>query len=232
MKILNYKSLNEQSVFDQARSASKATGISQGSMRTLVGANLKRDARIGKIPTVNAFRGLGFSFVTQQSYNDFLTSNNASVLQVFNQLNYTFAVLYEGDSCFLYPYRRQSLTLESIKFVTSYLKLDIFNRADPNVQENVQQYFSQFNPVRSAENENNVKNYNLTVLPNFDDINKKYGVPAEVQNIKNFATANLSEPMYISINSVSKEYAINTVYGQREEKYLTLGIDFVPTQVQ
>lgn len=230
MKILNYKSLNEQSVFDQARSASKGTGISQSSMRTLVGANLKRDARIGKIPTVNAFRGLGFSFVTQQSYNDFLTSNNASVLQVFNQLNYTFAVLYEGDSCFLYPYRRQSLTLESMKFVTSYLKLDIFNRADPNVQENVQQYFSQFNPVRSAENENNVKNYKLTVLPNFDEINKKYSMPNEVLSLKNFE--NPSEPMYISINSVSKEYAINTVYGQREEKYLTLGIDFVPTQVQ
>jgi hypothetical protein len=231
MKILNYKSLNEQSVYDQARSTSKATGISQGSMRTLVGANLKRDARIGKVPSVNAFRSLGFSFVTQQSYNDFLASNGSTDLQVYNNLLYTFAILYQGDSCYLYPYNRQSLTLESMKFVTSYLKLDLFKRADPNVSENIQQYFSQFDMKRSAENENNVKNYTLTLGANFDAINKKYGIPAEVKNLKNFTTGNLSEPMFISINGVSKEYAINTAYGQREEKYQILDIDFTPTAI-
>jgi len=229
MKILNYKSLNEQSVFDQARSASKATGISQGSMRTLVGANLRRDARIAKIPTVNAFRGLGFSFVTQQSYNDFLASSGGTSLDVYNQLNYTFAILYENDSCYLYPYSRQSLTLETMGFVTSYLKLDLKNRAT-GTQENIQQYFSQFNPIRSAENENNVKDYQLTILPNFDKINAKYAIPNEVKKLKDFAIP--PEPMYISINSVSKEYVINTAYGQREEKYLSLSIEFIPTQVQ
>jgi hypothetical protein len=230
MKILNYKSLNEQSVFDQARSASKATGISQGSMRTLVGANLKRDTRIGKIPTVNAFRNLGFSFVTQQSYNDFLTSNNASVLEVFNQLNYTFAMLYEGDSCYIYPYRRQSLTLDSIDYIKSYIKLDLFRRDNSTTQENVQQYFAQFNPNRSDENEFNVKNYKLTILGNFDDINKKYSVPAELINLRTFETP--PELMFISLNAVSKEYVINTAYGQNENKYFTLGIDFSPKQIQ
>jgi len=230
MKILNYKSLNEQSVYDQARSTSKATGISQGSIRTLVGANLKRDARIGKVPSVNAFRSLGFSFVTQQSYNDFLASNGSTDLQVYNNLLYTFAILYQGDSCYLYPYTRQSLTLESMKFVTSYLKLDLFKRADPAVQENIKQYFSQFDMKRSAENENNVKNYTLTLGANFDEINKRYRIPMEVQNLKNFATPT-SEPMFISINGVSKEYAINTAYGQKEEKYQTLDIDFTPTTI-
>jgi hypothetical protein len=230
MKILNYKSLNEQTVFDQARSASKATGIGQNSMRTLVGANLKRDTRIGKVPTVNAFRNLGFSFVTQQSYNDFLTSNNANVLEVFNQLNYTFAMLYEGDSCYIYPYRRQSLTLDSIDYIKSYLKLDLFRRDNPSTQENVQQYFSQFNTNRSDENEFNVKNYKLTILGNFDDINKKYSAPAELINLRTFETP--PEPMFISLNAVSKEYVINTAYGQAENKYLSLGIDFTPIQIQ
>lgn len=230
MKILNYKSLNEQTVFDQARSASKVTGIGQNSMRTLVGANLKRDTRIGKVPTVNAFRNLGFSFVTQQSYNDFVTSNNANVLEVFNQLNYTFAMLYEGDSCYIYPYRRQSSTLDSIDYIKSYIKLDLFRRDNPSTPENIQQYFAQFNTNRSAENEFNVKNYKLTILGNFDDINKKYSVPAELINLRTFETP--PEPMFISLNAVSKEYVINTAYGQAENKYLSLGIDFTPIQLQ
>ena len=238
MKILNYKSLNEETVYDQSRSASKATGISQKDMRRLVGANIKRDARLEKIPTVNAFRNLSFSFVTQQSYNNFINANRptnasaaASLLDVRNKITYSFAVLYEGDSCYLYPYKRQTLTLDSMEYVKSYIKLDLKRRDDPNVIENVQQYFSTFNPTRTPENEYNVKNYELTILPNFDDINKKYSVPAEVINLKTFASPT-PEPMYISMNAVSKEFLINTTYGQDVNKYITLGINFSPTQIQ
>jgi hypothetical protein len=237
MKILNYKSLNEQTVYDQARSASKVTGISQKDMRRLVGANLKRDSRLEKIPTVNAFRNLSFSFVTQQSYNNFINANRptnasaaASLLDVRNKMTYSFAVLYEGDSCYLYPYKRQTLTLDSMEYVKSYIKLDL-KRRDDNTQENVQQYFSTFNPTRTPENEYNVKNYELTILSNFDDINKKYSVPAEVINLKTFKSPT-PEPMYISMNAVSKEFLINTAYGQDVNKYITLGIDFSPTQIQ
>jgi len=236
MKILSYKSLNEQTVYDQARSASKVTGISQKDMRRLVGANLKRDSRIEKIATVNAFRNLSFSFVTKQSYNDFINAGSptnasaaASLLDVSNKMTYSFAVLYEENSCYLYPYKRQTLTLDSMEYVKSYLKLDLYRR-DNNTQESVQQYFSQFNPSRTPENEFNVKNYKLTILSNFDNINKKYSVPAEVINLKTFASQ--QQLMYISMNAVSKEFAINTAYGQNENKYLSLGINFKPTQIQ
>ena len=152
MKILDFKNLNEDLQATVAQAA-KGTGINQNNMRSLVKLNMANAKYIGSAPVTNTFRLIGFSFVTKQSYNNFLSSNNPTILDVKNNFVYHFATYYEGDSCYLYPYDRQDIPLLNEEEIKSYLKLDLFKRADGAIPENVEQYFASFNPKRDeAEN--------------------------------------------------------------------------------
>jgi hypothetical protein len=228
MKILDFKNLNEDLQTTVAQAA-KGTGINQKNMRSLVKLNMANAKYIGTAAVTNTFRLIGFSFVTQQSYNNFLQSQNPTILDVKNNFSYHFATYYEGDSCYLYPYDRQDIPLLNEAEIKSYLKLDLYKRADVTIPENVEQYFASFNPKRSeAENENNVKNYKLEILPEFSNINKKHGISNPgILNLPFYVTP--QEPYYISFNIVSKESSIDKSSDSTQGKYVSFGIKFATT---
>jgi hypothetical protein len=228
MKILDFKNLNEDLQTTVAQAA-KGTGINQKNMRSLVKLNMANAKYIGSAAVTNTFRLLGFSFVTKQSYNNFIQSNNPTTLDVKNNFSYHFATYYEGNSCYLYPYDRQDIPLLNEAEIKSYLKLDLFKRADETQAENVEQYFTSFNPQRSeGENENNVKNYKLEILPEFSNINKKHNISNPgILNLPSYVTP--QEPYYISFNIVSKGSLIDKSSESMQGKYVSFGLRFTTT---
>lgn len=207
MNILSYKLLSE--------------AISDKTIRSMVSANRERGVGIKKIASVNRYRGLNFSFIKKSDEQNFLRDYKS--VNQYSNIYQNFAVIYEGNSCYLYPYVNQEMVLADIKELKSYIKLDLFFRN--NQAETVDEYFRNFTNVRNRQNEFNLKNFEITIGPMFDAINKKYNI--KTNNIKFFTTNGINPDYFINFKFVTQENVINVKYNEKQTFY-NIDIEFTP----
>lgn len=210
MKILNYKYLNED-ILTSLDKASAATPIPQKNLNSLVNLNLKNSTTMDDAAVVSSYRLIGLEFYEKQSYNAFL---NNQILQngvrVENKMSYNFFTYYENNDCYLYPFTGVDVPRFGSSTIKTYIKLNLFKKANPNQAEDIEIFFNDFKESRDASNEFNTKNYSLEILSNFDDINRENKITNEgILNLRDYAATDPSQTnYYLSFIMVSQPVSV------------------------
>jgi hypothetical protein len=228
MKILNYKYLNE-AILPSLGKAGAVTNIPQKNVDALVGLNLKNSTTMGDAAVVSSYRLIGLEFYEKQSYNNFLTG---AILQngvrVENKMSYNFFTYYENDDCYLYPFTGVDVPRFGSSTIKTYIKLNLFKKANPNQPEDIKIYFDDFKESRTINNEYNTKNYSLEILSNFDEINRENKITDEgVLNLRNYAATDPSQTnYYLSFIMVSEP--VSVINNRDITNNVFYNIDFYP----
>lgn len=217
MEILTYKLLNEQP-------------LNQANLKSLVNINRERGASITKVSAANAYRNLIFSFVNRLVYDRHVNRNVGYPRRLtLTTVNYNFLTIYEGNTCYFYPYVNQDVVKLNQDEVRTYLKIELFDRTDPTKPVNIKNYFSTFQRDPSRLNKNNVFVFRIKIGPKFDEINQKYSIKNQAI-LKLPAIARRPNTYYVSFDSISSEFKVDDRYNRKDTNAIAPQIIFSSNQ--
>lgn len=211
MKIISLNYLTEDI---NLKGLSNDFGMNFKNLKKAVSSNLSYDNKIGKIATVNQYRGFDIVFRDQVSANyenDFMGS---------------FINIIVGDELFFYPYYDNTLMLEDESELQSYFSLKIFEYNQNQRIINPQLFLENFN--------NNVKKhfkFILDIKQNFQAINQRYEkrgkiISNNIKNLPNYESQNVNTDFLIMFKNITKPFTIDDNYDHDKKSRYKIVIEF------